>query len=1210
MDPAGIRQLLLVRPYDNNPYQFEYLVRDLPYKARIGETHFSSMAWMPLFPPLPQRVSATGEALAGFLQYDCLIIAGADLESCSERDVENIASSVERGLPLLLCGGRYGLGQAYRRWDTLANVLPARIPAARAVACEGEVTTAGDHPLLRGLPRCFGRVKALHPLELAPDARVILEADGQPVLVASERCGSRQLILAVADADGICCDGLEVEGFYGHPAYADLMRRALSWLMEIEPPLRFDRLEMATGWRLHEPGAHVVRVSAARADDAAGAALRYTLFGVDEARLMAGGDTVRTEALDERLFALDGSATEIALAIDDPCRGNGCGLYEVELALEMDQPPSSPPRSFFGMYMPPDWSNWRGRTVDRRRFRLRFPDARQTRVVVPGWGVTLEEGKEWRVRVEPPVAARPEVEFCDAGGKTVGRVAGAVLAGQQELSWTVPPLVEGEYTARLTVPLPGGEEHFAIGLQAVAPPPPDDAFRMVAHFPGSPTNEDELLQRLRDCREAFGLDTVSLGGLRYARALWDESVPGLARPYQHRRIRWLDARVAGQGRNLWDDFDEHLLLLKTHGASQTCDPTVPCVLHPDYPAAVREQLAPLLRYMRTRAGLISTEIIDEPHLYAANVCHCELCRAEYRERYGEELPAWEDVVGDQTPRRWHFYQWLEEYTTRAFAAAWAVKQEFAPEVHLHNVSIDRLFSSNSIFNAMPRWAKYGDELYMACYPWSYAIWRGWAQVPHSQTHWIAAWLRGMATHYSLPWGVFMEIWEEDTPDRWMPPYWSVGQFYALLAAGVTRLDTFLICFTEEMFGISDARLREFGFEVNKVRPFFPLLARTARPRARAVFLNPWCQWIMDPQPHALPPEHEGYGYYRQYAQPFDRWYPFENRRMLAYELFQRTFGDLDQMDEQLLCEEPLDYGAVIVCDCQYLLRATMEKLEAFVREGGVLVFDCAPAYDESGEETDFYRRLTDGRQAGAGIVVPGLAYRLFEVGQGTVLAFSASLQTAYGDALVSERAGIRARLEATVRDLLRTLGLVSRCETDCGDLDAGVRLAGGACLVPVANLGPATRSGRVTVRELPFTPTFAADLTGGAFIDFSHARDGLVIDVTLESYHGALFALFPMKPDACTVEVARAGLRPGDLLSYAVHVSSDGQAEGLTFQVDVAVTDSRGTAHPRLGGSLVVTDGVARFEKRLPVNAPGGQWTVTVSDPLVGLAAAAGFTVA
>ena len=1207
MDPAGIREILLVRPYDNNPYQFEPLVRELPYKARVNQTHFSSMPWLPLFPPLPGRVSATGEALAGYLQHDCLILAGSDLESCRERDVENIHSAVERGLPLLLCGGRYGLGHTYRRWHDFAGLLPAGIPAAKACACDGEVTACGTHPILRGLPATFGRVDALHPIEPAPNAQVILSANGMPVMVAGESSGGRQLILAVAAASGLCCDGLDTEGFYGHPAYADLMRRALSWLMGIETSLWFESLDMATGWRLQEPGQHHFQVTARQQGDNPGALLRCSVYGVDEARLISGGDTVRADKLVEQVYPMSGSSLQQTITLEDPLGGQGCGLYEVELRLEMDNPPNIvSARDAFGMSRPPHWNSWRDNAVDVRRLRLRFPDARRARVTVPGWLGTLEEGKTWSLQVEPRDAATPQLAIHDAHGQEVGRVCGSNTAELQELSWQAPPLVEGEYTARLTV----GEETFVFALRAVAPPAPSDTFQMVAHFPGSPTNEAELHQRLHDCREAFGLDTISLGGLSYAEGLWDTSIAALDRPYAQRRTRWLDALVAAHGQNLWTDFDKHLLLLKTHGASKTYDPTTPCVHDPGYEQAVRAQIAPLLRYMRTRAGLISTEIIDEPHLYGSNLCHCEICKRLYRERFSEEMPAWDEVIGDKTSRRWHLFQWLEDYTTRAFAATWKVKQELAPEVHIHNVSIDRLFSSNNIFNAMPRWAKYGDELYMACYPWSYAAWRCWKQAPHSQTHWIAAWMRGIATHYDIPWGVFMELWEEDVPDRWMPPYWPVGQFYALLAAGVTRLDTFLICFTEEMFGISDARLREFGAEVKKVRPFFPLLSRTKRPRARMAFLNPWCDWVMNPQPYAMPPEHEGYGYYRGYAMPFDKWYPFENRRMLAYELFQRTFSDLDQADEQLLCEETLDHQAIVISDAAFLMRQTMEKLTAFVHDGGVLILDCGPAYDESGQETDFYRRLTAGTPARTGIIIPGLSYRVFEVGQGKVLAFSASLQTTYGDVLEAERPGLRERLEGGVRGLLRELGLVSRCETDCGDLDAGARFTENVCLVPVANTGPDARTGRVTLRDLPFAPTCAANLTDGGFIKLTHGHDGLAFDVALDGYHGALFALFALQPDQCAVRVIEPNLRPGDLLQYEVTLGvGDAQTAGVTFQVDVQVTDSRGEIHPRLGRALIVTDGVARFEKRLPINAPTGKWTINAQDSLVGLTGETTFTV-
>jgi hypothetical protein len=1209
MDPAGIREILLVRPYVANPYQIEAVARHLPYKTRI-RGHYSNIPWLPLSEPLTQRVSNRSEGYAGFGQYDCLVIAGTDLESCTERDIQHIRSAMERGLPVLVCGGAYGLGSSYRLWHDLEGCLPVRIPAKAPESCEGEVRAAEAHPVLRGLPASFGRVTAIHPVEPAPDAQVVLTANGRPLLVAGQRFGSRQLVLAVAAADGLWCDGLETQGFYGHPFYADLMRQALTWLMRVEVPLRLDSLVLETGLRLDQPGAHVFHTVVRQDGAVAGERLRCSVYGVDEARLMAGGDAAPAEKRHEEVRPVSAALQKETFRLEDPQPGKTCGLYEVRLSLEMDEPPRQPPAAVFAMAPPPVWNNWKGSAVDIRRFWLRFPDQRRTKVFVPGWRSAVLEDADWSVRVRAFEGAALSLQVADKQDRMVGQVGGQSAGDWLDLRWHVPPLKEGFYTATLRVEGPDGAEQFRFGLQFVDPPPPDSRFQLIGHFSGECAGDEELSERVRTCLESFGLDTMSTGGMGQAAKLWDESLPRLEQPRSLRRIGWLDALVASRGQNLWTDFDFQMIVLATHGTSKPYIPTVPCVHHPDYESAVRARLAPALRFQAARAGLISTEIIDEPHLYPSNVCRCDICQRLYRERYGEEMPTWEAVVGDQTPRRWHLFQWLEDYSSRAFAATQRVKRELAPQLHLHNVAIDRLFSSNFMFNGMHRWAASGDEIYMACYPWSYLAYRGHRQTPHSQTHWIAGWIRGLAAHYGIPWGVFMEIWEHDVPNRWLPPYWSVGQFYALLAAGADRLDTFLLSFGSETFGISDVRLREFGFEVNKVRPFFPLLAQAKRPRARMAFVNPWCQWVMDPQAHYLPPDHEGYGYYRRYAMPFDRLYPNENRHMLAYELFHRTFSDLDQVDEQLLCEAPVDYDAVVVSDCRFLMRRTMETLEGFVGRGGVLVLDCEPCRDETGGTNDFYARLTGGAVIGSGILIPGLSYRLLSFGKGKVLSFSASLQTSYADAVEGERRGIRERLETGVKRLLGELGLVPRWETDCGDVDAGLRLTENGCLVSVANLGSGPREAWVRLRELPFVPSFAADMTEGSFIGFEQDAEGVRFHVALDSYRGALVALFADRPDRCKAQLAYENVRPGDLLAYDVFLEAgDGSAALGTFLVQATVTDSRGDVHPRLGGPIIVRNGSARFRKRLPVNAAPGVWTLSLNEPLIGLAAKAEFTV-
>ena len=1203
MDPAGIREVYLIRPYAENPYQFEWVCGGLPFKTRILAS-YGINPWLPLSEPLTQRVSRASEGYAGWLQHDCAVLAGVDLESATERDVQNIRSALERGLPLLLCGGGFGLGSSYRLWHDVEEALPCGIPAAAPVDCKRRVTTAESHPIVRGLPREFGVVNSLHAVEVHEDAQVLLQAGNAPVLVTSERFGGRQLLLAVAQADGLCCDSLSTEGFYGHPFYPDLMRRCLTWLMDVETPLWLESLEVELASEA------TIRAGVRQQTANPGATLRCSVSAVDEARLASGGDTRTSRKLREEARPIAALEQDETFSVEDMLAGKCSGVYEVELSLEMEEPPPSVSKQCFGMGAPPHWSNWKGKAVDVRRFHVRFPDRRRARAVVPGRTFTLEESRPWRVEASAADLVSSHLVIRDFDGDPVGDVADDV-PGAQQLLWQVPALVEGDYTATLTALRAGNvSEEFQFALKAVALPCADDSFHLVSHRGRANASDAEILDLIRANADQFGLDTLSLPGLQIAEKVWDESVVWAQQPYAQRRLRWIDALAAAEGRHLWNDFDSRLVVLATHGVGKTYAPTVPCVHDPGYEESARALLEPMLRLQAERTGLISTEIIDEPHLLPSNVCRCERCQELYRGRFGEEMPEHEAWEGDQGPRRWHLFEWLEDYTARAFATTRKIKDEIAPGLHLHNVAIDRLFSSNFMFNGMHRWAAFGDELYMACYPWSYRTWRGHRQMPHSQTHWIAAWIRGLARHYGIPWGVFMELWEHDAPNRWLPEYWSVCQFYSLLAEGADRLDTFYISFGVEVFGISFERLHEFGREVNSIRPFFPLLTRAARPRARMAFVNPWAEWVMNPQPHYLPPGHEGYGYYRRYAIPLDKLYPSENRRMLAYELFHRTFNDLDQVDEQLLCEAPLDYQAIVVCDCTFLMRNTMEKLRAFVEAGGVLVLDCMPQRDENGSSADFYDSITRGEVLHAGVIVPGLQHQVFSLGKGKVLHFSASLQTTYADVVESERTGVRARLEGAVAELLGELGLRSRCISSNGDIDAGLRRTDDLCLVPVANTSPHRQTARVSLRELPFQPVFAANLTDGAFFDVQGSDGAAGLEVALDGYHGALYALYPSKPRSLGLSMASRELKRGEELTYeVVLLSEEDTAAHGAFVVKAAVTDGDGREHARLGGPLVVRKGRLRFQKRLPVNARPGTWHVRISEPIIGLAAEAEFTV-
>ncbi|MAE60869.1 MAG: hypothetical protein CMJ49_05860 [Planctomycetaceae bacterium] len=1209
MDPAGIREIMLVRPHVDNPYQLEAASEGLAYKTRFNQ-YFFNTPWIPLWPALPQRVSTASEGYPGWLQHDLAIFAGVDLEAGGERDVAHFRSAAERGLAVLLCGGQFGLGHGYRVWHDVEGALPAHVPVAKADDVDAKVRVAAAHPLLRGLPDAFGGITALHPIEPAADAAVLLAADDKPVLAVTERFGARQAILAVAGAEGMSCDALDASGFYGHPFYGDLMRQLMTWLMGVELPMHLSKVEPGGDASATSDG-QVVHVGVAMPERAEGARLRCSMRAVDEGRLMAGGDTVTTQTVVEQTWPIDASTFEATIELADPAAGQCHGVYEVELAVEMDDPPNAPPPGSFGMSLPPQWTSWKHKAVDVRRFGVRFGDQRRSRVTVKDWTCAVSEGDRWSVRVAPPGAASVELDVVDGAGRAVGEAAVESDGGERELSWSVPALALGDYTARITVTLTTGDvERFEYGLKVVHVSDAEEEFHVAGHFREGRSSEVELAARIDGYLDGYGMDTLSIPVAGRGDALADESTPWHERTLRVRRLRYVDAMVTAHGRRLWADFDAYTVLLATHGTKEPYLPTEPCVHHPDYEAAVRERLTPLLALQRLRKGLISREIIDEPHLYPANVCRCAICQELYEQRYGEPIPIWDDLAGDQTTRRWRLFEWLEEYSARAFETMRGVKDELAPELHLHNVAVDRLFSSNFMFNGMHRWAKWGDEIYMACYPWSYLVWRGRHQAPHSQTHWIAAWIRGLARHYDIPWGVFMELWENDIPNRQMLPYWPVGQFYALLAEGVTRMNTFYISYGSEVFGISEERVREFGSEVGRIRPYFPLLAQTRRPRGRLAFMNPWCQWVMDPAPHRLPPNHEGYGYYRMSrGAPFDGQWPHENRRMLAYELMHRTIRDVEQVDEQLLCERTIDYQAIVITDCRFLMGRTMQQLGAYVEAGGVLVLDCDPARDETGARRDFVERLTQDGPTEQGVIVPGLGYERFTFGRGVVVRFTASLQTAYADALESGRAGIQEKIETAVGRLLGDAGLRPRWQVDRGDFDAAPRLGDGVCLVPITNLGEAQAAVEVTLRELPFEPRFAIDLTRAAPVELGPQGDGVSFVVSLRRYHGALVALLPDGPRTCGVVVGNRHVQAGGPLKYELAVEgASGPIRGA-YLLDVTVIDPDGQAHRQLGGPVVVHNGTAMIERTLPVNGAGGTWTISVADAALGLAATTSFEV-
>jgi len=144
------------------------LARAFPFKTRIWTNYFN-IPWMPFAQPLTQRVSKASENWPGWLQHDLAIFAGVDLEAATERDIQHIRSAAERRLPIMICGGRSDWGTATGSGTTRARAPGTRAGGA-AAKVDAAVVAAGEHPILRGLPRAFGRRQRFTPLS-PPRAR-------------------------------------------------------------------------------------------------------------------------------------------------------------------------------------------------------------------------------------------------------------------------------------------------------------------------------------------------------------------------------------------------------------------------------------------------------------------------------------------------------------------------------------------------------------------------------------------------------------------------------------------------------------------------------------------------------------------------------------------------------------------------------------------------------------------------------------------------------------------------------------------------------------------------------------------------------------------------------------------------------------------------------------------------------------------------------
>jgi uncharacterized membrane protein len=722
----------------------------------------------------------------------------------------------------------------------------------------------------------------------------------------------------------------------------------------------------------------------------------------------------------------------------------------------------------------------------------------------------------------------------------------------------LPDLRSGEYEMLVTVAEEGRIVTTATSpVYVVDPLNRADLFPIMSIVGGSADghrlDEAGLRDRIDDLH-AHGFNTVTAGNART-----------LAR--------------AGAGSTLGSDYAQRqgmAVFFEYHGLTLVGrTPVKPCVFDPAHRERLREKIEPQFDVCRRVARLLSIKILDEPGMARKNIDFCDRCRAQFRERYGVELPTDEQLTQD-VAARWRMADFLGYYLQSAYAMTREIKDEGGGDYDLlltfnsPGLGYGRGWTSRQDILS---WGAEAGMMDFDIYPYFYPKSQ---KVRMVQCDYGLSMIREFARHLDMPWGFYVELDDRNWPYQQNPKEASGECAWTAVAQGADYLNSFI----HRAFGtgVSSRPERwEFaGQELRKISRIGPLLTRMSRPIAPLAMIYPMGQAMVN----------DG-------SPPAD----------YALECLRNSFGMTDAVSSEVIADADAlaDREAYVLLGCDILERDVADKLIAFCAAGGRLILDRVPTTSTDGAPLN----LPWSFEGVAAQSLPGLEDCPYRV-RDHVVMLDFDLNQEYLDAVEEDQFERAAALRQGIGALLAG---TSSCFADDqpGQMEAGLRTCKDAAIVIAVNHLADENSATLRINSLGFEPTWACDL---ATMQPVAIEPGGTIPVTLAGRNSIAIALLPETPVGVDLSLLNAALKPGGALQYRVRVlNAEGNPARGCHLAEIEVTGPDGEVVSRFGGSTATEAGVLTREIPVPVNALPGEYRIAVRAPQANAQVEARFTV-
>ncbi|MCM8815281.1 MAG: glutamine amidotransferase [Candidatus Omnitrophica bacterium] len=1122
MDPHGIREALVIEQANQAGYFFDEIISSLPFPVRIRKSYYIRKN-LPFTYPLPKRIDETFQGRTGLLAYDLIIISGVDIHEFSPEEQLNLISYVEHGGAIIFTGGSYAFEKSDGTYYLIEDIFPVEIefpekkirisnPAGIGGFLKNPETVKlnKQHPACKGLSRKIGKISFFHPVKLKKRAEIVARCGDYPVIATTEyKNGRTCAITAIPDYDNLK-GPVDQSNFFEHSEYDDLMRNLIMWLMKKEKEIiikEFQIKKKKSGqWEL------LAELESSREKT------KKAVFEIHSNNFFnqACG---RTLDFSNRVFQknLEIKGTRVKFNFQLP----------VQLQL--------PPVNIYKMVLSVQY----GKDVDRKIKNMNVdpyePVVHRRDVVIetknPAY-ISIENleheyvfmpGQSLRFQItsSPQHLEKLVIEIRDDKENTVFHREQINPGGSYLFEYRIGNWRRGLYTLRATC-ITRLQSYFSEYQFAIIHVEPVEDLLFVAPVHVNGLTEKRIREDVSD-RVSKGFNCLisgkvmgSFGERFYKNILY------------YRYLAQFEYNMY-----LWGEY-EGLTCIVDHGPwylEEGKNPNVPCILTDDFTKKTFEYVKPIFERAEKIPALLSMEILDEPHALPSNICRCEKCLETFRKKYGYEMPGWSEVENIRGKKRYDFFEFLGDYYEKGFRDTYNAVLKYRSRVQANHVFAlvgAGQYSTHFSFTDDLKWFPYCDTFEFDCYNYMYAHFAGAEKAKFHQFHFAFARYRNLAGYYKKQLGFFVQLDDRDYPHDIEPIKAPCEILYTAIGQNAKTFHLMYKPSFSNVFGLRQERWELFGKELKRIRRASPLLKKMNKPQAKIAMFFPHTNWVINPQEKQLPPGYVGIGFYHKEERPFNRWFPTGYTPFNAYEFFFRNFGECDVIEERLVARGHFNgYKMIALLATDFIHQQAAEKIEEFVKNGGILLVDRLPSFNQNGERISFMNNL---EYFSSEPLFDGIEIKKAIYGSGKVYFLTADLDQIYTDILVSDDTRKDNLLKEKFQQIVFDReGIFPHCLSTNTLVEASLLNNNEFICITVVNHSHKTEKTTVKIFYPDYEVNFAFDLITFEKIPLRKTENGIEIDCELEDLSGRFVGLYHRLAENVEIE-GKVSYRRGDYL--------------------------------------------------------------------------------